>query len=89
MTLYAPFLRQEQTALIPWMFGYLGLISNSASDKITSIIFVRGDAKLLPLPLQQLLAVHDLIDGEGTVSYTHLVGMSNVLQVKSLEVLLV
>jgi O-6-methylguanine DNA methyltransferase len=67
MTLYAPFLRQEQTALIPWMFGYLGLISNSASDKITSIIFVRGDAKLLPLPLQQLLAVHDLIDGEGNV----------------------
>lgn len=67
LTLYAPFLRQEQTALIPWLFGYLGLISNSASDKISSITFVRGEVKLLPLPLQQLLAIHDLIDSEGNV----------------------
>ncbi|NMA17158.1 MAG: methylated-DNA--[protein]-cysteine S-methyltransferase [Clostridiaceae bacterium] len=67
MTLYAPFLRQEQTALIPWPFGYLGLISDPASDKIASITFVRGDAKLHPLALQQLLAAHDLIDREGQV----------------------
>lgn len=67
MTLYAPFLRREKTALIPWQFGYLGLISNPSADKISSITFVRGAVKSLPLPLQQLLAVHDLIDGKGRV----------------------
>lgn len=67
MTLYAPFLRPEQMALIPWSFGYLGLISNPSSDKITSITFVRGEAKTLPSLIQQLLAAHDLIDSQGQV----------------------